>query len=306
LSFDEQKLPAAESWYEQALSHDANSTDALEGLAKIYLSQQQPDKAIARVNAQIARSPTNGAFYYLLGTVEFNKGDLPVAETALEKSAQLNKNDVDAYVKLGQVQAAMGKLDKALSTWSEGARENPKEAALYTASGTVYARQNDLEKAKSSYETALELKPDDPEAANDLAYVLVETDGSLDRALELAQSARRGMPDSPEVADTLGLALYRKGAYGSAIGMFQEAINLAAKSKRAESPAYHYHLGLAYEKAEKPALARQHFDHVLKLDPHYTDAFSFGGVPGVPLAPHRLTNSCNQGSLSFPCPGGQQ
>jgi len=136
----------------------------------------------------------------------------------------------------------------------------------------VYERKHDLEKAKSSYETALELKPDDPEVANNLAYILLETNGDLDRALQLAQSARRSMPQSPEVADTLGLALYRKGIYGSAIGMFEEAIKLGAKNKEAENPTYHYHLGLAYEKDEKPELARQHFEQVLKIDPNYTDA----------------------------------
>jgi tetratricopeptide (TPR) repeat protein len=272
LNFVEQNLPAAEIWYEQALGHDPNSLHALEGLAKVYLSQKRPDKAIARVNAQIARLPANSAFYDLLGTVEFTKGDLPAAETAFEKSAELNKNNVDAYVKLGQVETAMGKLDQALSTWSQAARENPEEAGFYSASGLVYARKHDLEKAKSSYEMALELKPDDPEISNNLAFTLLLTNGNLDRALELARSARRGMPDSPEVADTLGLALYQEGAYESAISMFQEAIKLSAKNKLAENPTYYYQLGLAYEKAAKPALARQHFEHVLKIDPNYTGA----------------------------------
>jgi tetratricopeptide (TPR) repeat protein len=272
LNFEEQNLPAAESWYEQALGHDPNSLDALEGLAKVYLSQKHSDKALARINAQIVRSPKNSAFYDLLGTVEFSKGDSPTAETALEKSVELNKNNVDAIVKLGQVQTAMGNLDQALSTWSEGSRENPREAVFYMVSGSVYERKHDLEKAKSSYETALELKPDDPGISNNLAYVLLETNGDLDRALELAQSARRSMPESPDVADTLGLALYRKGVYESAIGMFEEAIKLSAKNKQAENPTFHYHLGLAYEKAEKPELARQHFERVLKIDPNYSDA----------------------------------
>lgn len=80
------------------------------------------------------------------------------------------------------------------------------------------------------------------------------------------------MPESPEIADTLGWAFYRKGVYQSAIGMFEEAIKLNAKYKQAENPTYHYHLGLAYEKAEKPALARQHFEHALKIDPNYSNA----------------------------------
>lgn len=80
------------------------------------------------------------------------------------------------------------------------------------------------------------------------------------------------MPQSPDVADTLGLVLYRRGLSESAIGLFEEAIKLNARNKQADNPAYHYHLGLAYEKVEKPALARQHFEHALKIDPNYSDA----------------------------------
>jgi len=272
VNFVEQKYPAAESWYEQALSHDANSVEGLSGLAKTYVAQKQTDRAISRINTQIAASPSNSAFYDLLGSVYFSKKDYPDAQTALQKSVQLNKNNVDGYIKLGQTQTAMGALDAALATYAAGSAANPKEAAFYIVSGSVYEKKNDLEKARTAYETALQLKPDDPGASNNLAYVMLETNGNIDTALQLAQNARRAMPESPEVADTLGWALYQKGVYESAISMFQEAIRLTAKDKRGENPTYDYHLGLAYAKTDKPALARQHLEHVLKIDPKYSGA----------------------------------
>ena len=54
--------------------------------------------------------------------------------------------------------------------------------------------------------------------------------------------------------------------------MFQEAIKLSAKNKEPESATYHYHLGLAYARSSQPALARQHLERALKLDPRYSDA----------------------------------
>ncbi len=54
--------------------------------------------------------------------------------------------------------------------------------------------------------------------------------------------------------------------------MFQEAIKLAAKNKESDNAVYHYHLGMAYAKSEQPALARQHLERVLKIDPKYSDA----------------------------------
>jgi tetratricopeptide (TPR) repeat protein len=109
-------------------------------------------------------------------------------------------------------------------------------------------------------------------ASNNLAYVMLQSAGNLDVALSLAQTARQGMPDSASAADTLGWVYYQKGAYKSAIDLFQEALKLGERSKQAENPTVHYHLGLAYQKDNQPTLARQHLERVLKLDPNYSSA----------------------------------
>ena len=90
--------------------------------------------------------------------------------------------------------------------------------------------------------------------------------------MSLAETARRGMPDSPNVADTLGWIYYQKGVYGSAISMLQEALKLQSKQHAPDNPNIHYHLGMAYAKAEKPALARQQLELVLKINPNYSEA----------------------------------
>jgi len=204
--------------------------------------------------------------------VMLSRKDLSGGQAALMKAVELNKNNIDAYGKLCQAQAASGATDQAVVTCNNAIRDNPKDALLYTLLGSVYEARHDLEKAKSAYNSALQIKRDDPAASNNLAYVLLETGGNADLALQMAQTARRGLPTSSNVADTLGWAFYQKGVYQSAIEMFQEAIKLAAKNKEADSPLYHYHLGLAYAKSDQPALARQHLEHVLKLDPKYSDA----------------------------------
>ena len=138
--------------------------------------------------------------------------------------------------------------------------------------GELYEAKQDWGKAKEAYQKALEIKPDNPLASNNLAYVMLETGGNVDVALSLAQTARRGMPDSPNVADTLGWVFYQKGAYKSAIDLFEEALKLAEKNKAPDDPTLHYHLGLAYEKTDRPALAKQHLERVLKINPNYSSA----------------------------------
>jgi tetratricopeptide (TPR) repeat protein len=268
----QQRFSEAESWYKQSLVHDPNSADTLRGLVNIYVAQKQTDKAIAAANAQISVSPNNSAFYDLLGSLLVNKKDYKGSETALKKAVELDKHNADAIATLGRVQSTTGDTDAALETYNNGLKDNPKQASLYILLGGVYENKHDLEKAKSAYQTALQIKRDDPVASNNLAYLLLQTGGNADLALHLAQTARRGLPELSNVADTLGEAFYQKAVYQSAISMFQEAIKLAAKNKEAESAVYHYHLGLAYAKAAQPALAKQHLERVLKIDPKYPDA----------------------------------
>lgn len=272
LSAMQQKYPQAESWYRQALRRDKNSIDALGGLTTIYLSQKQPDKALAAVNQQLSQSPDNSSFYSLLGLVQTNKQDSTSAMAAYKKALELDKNNTDASLKLARLQALSGAFDDALATCNTGIQNNPKEFGFYMLMGSVYENKHDLAKAQSSYERALQVKPDDPFASNNLAYILLETNHNPDLALRLAQTARRGQPELSNVADTLGWAFYQKGIYQSAISMFQEAIRLAAKNKEPESATYHYHLGLAYARAAQPTLAKQHLERVLKINPNYSDA----------------------------------
>jgi len=60
-------------------------------------------------------------------------------------------------------------------------------------------------------------------------------------ALQLAQSARRSLPNESAVADTLGWVYYKKQQYDLAIRELADAAD-----KAPDNPEYQYHLGSAY------------------------------------------------------------
>jgi len=273
LKLAQQQFGDAERSFREALDRDPSSPDALAGLMNTYLAQKQPDKAVAAADAQISKAPNSSPFYDLLGTVLFNnQRDTNGALVALKKSLALDKNNADALSKLGQAQAASGAVDEAIATYQNSLKVNPRQPDLYILTGGLYESQHDWDHAKQMYQKALEINPENPLASNDLAYAILRTGGNVDVALSLAQTARRGMPDSPNAADTLGWIFYQKGAYKSAIDLFQEALKLGEKNKAPEDATVHYHLGLAYEKTDQPKLARQHLQRVLKINPNYSDA----------------------------------
>jgi len=264
----EKKYKEAESYYQQALDRDSNSVDALSGIVNLYLTQKEPDKAIAAVNTQLAKVPNSSAFHDLLGTLLYDhKKDTKGAEAELKKAAELDNKNSDALIKLGRVQAVEGQADQAISTYEQSLKANPRDFRFYILIGELYEYKKDWDHAKDYYQKALGLQPDNALASNNLAYVMLQQGGNIDVALSMAQTARRGMPDSPNVADTLGWAYYQKGVYNTAIDLFKEAVK-----KSPDDPTFHYHLGLAYQKTNQPALAKEHLQRVLTIKPDYSDA----------------------------------
>jgi tetratricopeptide (TPR) repeat protein len=229
--------------YQKALDVDPSNSDALGGLMNAYLAQKQTDLAVAAANAQIAKVPNSSAFYDLLGTVLFNnKKDYAAAETALRKAADLDKKNSDALLKLGQVLNAQGSTDKAIATFQQSLKDNPNEVSFYILLGELYEGQKKWDDARGMYQKALTIQPDNPVASYNLAYVMLQQGGNIDMAISLAQTARRLMPDSPNAADTLGWAYYKKGLYPTAIDLFKEALK-----KVPNDPTFQQHLRQAQQ-----------------------------------------------------------
>ncbi len=74
---------------------------------------------------------------------------------------------------------------------------------------------------------------------NNLAYLYGESGENLDRALEVASSVYRKLPDNPDVADTLGWLYVITKNYSEAEPYLQKAID-----KKPDTPAIIYHMGV--------------------------------------------------------------
>ncbi len=268
----QKQYPEALKFYQLALDKDPASSDALQGVMNTYLAQKQPDQAVAAAKTQIAKSPNVSGFYDLLGTALFSKKDFSGAAAAFHKAIDLDKNNSDALLKLGQAQAAAGSASQALATYKQSIKDHPREISFYILAGMMDESQDNFDEAKSMYQQALNIQPDEPLASNNLAYLMLQHGGNVDVALNMAQTARRGNPDVSQFADTLGYAYLQKGVYRSAIDMFQESLRLNEKAGAPDDPGVHYHLGLAYQKANQPVQARQQFERALKISPNNAEA----------------------------------
>jgi cellulose synthase operon protein C len=81
-------------------------------------------------------------------------------------------------------------------------------------------------------------------------------------ALTLAQAARKGLPNLPNSADTLGWAYYRTGAFSAAAPLLETAVKSAP-----DDQTYRYHLGRTYLKLLDKTRAKAELEKAISLDP---------------------------------------
>jgi tetratricopeptide (TPR) repeat protein len=260
----QKRYPEAEKLFQQALALDPNFVEALDGLVQMDMDEKQPAVAVRLVEAQIAKEPGNGAYEVTLGKLEAQAKDYGKAEAAAAKAVDLNGKDLAALQLLGEMQEAEGKPDQAILTLEQAIAVSPDDPFGYSEIGQIEDSRGNWQQAQTWYQKALQVRPDYPLAANNLAYIMLQHNLGADMALSLAQAARRGLPDSPEVNDTLGWAYYEKGVYGSAVTQLQEAVK-----NNPRNPSYHYHLGLAYAKLGDRAKARTELQHILETNPDF-------------------------------------
>jgi len=264
----QKKYPEAEKLFEQALEKDPNWVEALGGLTKLYAEQKQPlSKSLARVSAQVAKAPQNDGYVVMLGQFQAQSGDLKTAKSTLERALSMNKNNSAAMLLLAQIEIGSGAVNEAAANYERLVQTNPRSALPLVMLGTLEESRGNQDKAQQLYQKALDIQPDHPLAANNLAYLLMQRGGNLDVALSLAQAARRGMPENPNVADTLGWAYYLKGVYGSARDLLEEAAQ-----KDPGNSTVQYHLGLTYDKTSQPDKANAHLKKALELSPNGPNA----------------------------------
>jgi tetratricopeptide (TPR) repeat protein len=255
----EQKWPEAEKAFEDALKLNPRYTPALGQLAGLWVSRNQPAKALARVQDYIARYPDDARGHYLLGELELHAKRYDEAESALTRATELDPGMAAAYVQLGSLQRQRGNLDAALARYQKALSLQPKSTALTIMVGDLYQAKGDLATAGQYYQTALTMDSGSGVAANDLAWVDAVQNKDLDNALMLAQKAKQLLPDADAVSDTLAWVYYKKGIYGAAIPLLQECVG--------KSPAhtvYHYHLGMALLANGEKAQGREQLQAALK------------------------------------------
>jgi len=155
-----------------------------------------------------------------------------------------------------------GKAGEARSALEDLARQYPKDPDLYLFLAIALLRLRDPQAAELDIRQALALKPDHVEARTLLAWIESEIRGDFASAIKEYAEVVRLRPDLPEAYNNLGVAQKRKAELDSAAASFDQALALKPDYSAALS-----NRGWVFAEQNKWPEARRDFERALKIDP---------------------------------------
>jgi tetratricopeptide (TPR) repeat protein len=252
---------AARNAYMRALELDSMQLEAAQGLTRLDFAAGKNVEALSRVEAILGRAPRDERVVLFAATAYAAARDFQKTEQLLTALITDQPHADGAYTQLGRVYLQQQKLDAARKLFETIAARQERPIGPLTVLGTIAMMQDRTADARTAFERVLQLDPKAPVAANNLAWIYLESGGSLEMALHLAETARQALPQSADVHDTLGWAHFKKNDVPRAIETLRRAVEL-----RPDNATSVYHLALAYEKAGTPTEARQMMKRYLTLD----------------------------------------
>jgi tetratricopeptide (TPR) repeat protein len=236
-----------------------NMPDILRSLLRLEATTGRIGLSAERIRSAVEAEPNNGRLALLEGRVALVENDHEAAEAAFKRAVELDPDDAVAYQHLASFYRQTDRLDESIETYQRSLEQNPDSARLNERLAILFEFSGNREKAMEHYERAISLDSSLGESKNNLAYLLAENEGDLDRALDLAQEAKALLPDNPNTADTLGWVLFKRGIPSAAIGYLREAMAGFSGDDDALGIVSH-HLALAYEANEQPDKALETLD----------------------------------------------
>ncbi len=246
-----------------ALEGKPDNAEVLAALVQVDARDGKIADSYARIRAARDANPRDASLQVLYGELSLAAKRPDEAEAAFRRAIEVDPNSLRAYTSLAGVFVATGRLPEAITTYEAALEQNPKSGQLHLLVASLLEVGGRLEEAMQHYEAAIEVDPELAVAKNNLAYLMAERGKDLDRALDLAQEAKAGLPDNPNAADTLGWVLYKKKVPGAAIGYLREAIG-GLSPEDPNLPLVLHHLALAYEANEESEQAIQALEQAVQ------------------------------------------
>jgi predicted Zn-dependent protease len=198
-------------------------------LAALEARQGKPEKALEMLEVNKGKDPQLLARYAYL---QLELRDGAGARKSFEQLAQAAGENVEVKLGLAAAEALAGDIAGALERYRRLRETNPNEVRAHLQAAALLDEQGKAEEALALYESALQLDPNQPVVLNNLAWLLLKAKTNPQRALELAQRAKRITRQSAEVDGTLAQAFAATGLHRNALAVYEEMLSYVPPAER--------------------------------------------------------------------------
>jgi tetratricopeptide (TPR) repeat protein len=157
---------------------------------------------------------------------------------------------------------ADGKAAEARATFEELIRQYPQAADLHLFLGISLLRLREPQAAEAAVKKALSIDPNHVEARTLLGWIDSEIRGDFDAAVKEYSKVVELRPDLPEAYNNLGVAQKRKGDLAQAADSFSNALKLKPDYSAAVS-----NRGWVLAEQDQWSDARREFERALAINP---------------------------------------
>jgi len=185
--------------------------------------------------------------------------------TSVIAASQASHPDSRLALLDGQISMLRGDRAHGLFILKNWLSDHPSDVAVRQAYADALMQEKDNAGALAQYEIILKSRNDIPEVLNNTAWLVKDTD--LGRALTLATKAMQLQPNSPDISDTLGMLLMKKGDAKGALTVLQQAHTIEPSSGEIS-----YHLALVLSSLGRKSDAKQLIQKALAKDENFADA----------------------------------
>jgi len=261
LQVSAKNYPGAAYSLEKALSTAPNFLPAMVLMTEVELLQAEPAKAEKRARDIVALYPKRAVGNGLLGDIALSRNQTAQALDFFKRAHQLEPT-TGSFLKLFGALNSQGDGRPALQLAQSWVKAHPNDAVAHRVLADAFARAGQLAAAKLAYGNLLKLTPDDGDALNNLANVLM-----LQKDPEAVAVAERAIAKSPNhygAIDTLGWALFQSGKTDRALQLLRDA-----RLRQPASPVIRYHLAVVLAQTGRRTEAREELEAALKMSQNF-------------------------------------
>ena len=215
---DSTALATARDALEAVRRRDPNDVQSFLTLGRIYLDQNQPQKAAEVFRELINNVPQQRMAYALLVEALMQSNQQAEAEKALVEILSFDPGSLEARLTLADLQGRRNDSRAVLETLRGAPEEVRDDPRLKRQIAWALYQNGDLDEALSTVESLAGESPDS-NALSLLKGLILGAQGRNDEAIVLLGKVREAQPKDPAVALSLSRVMQRAGRRGEAAAL---------------------------------------------------------------------------------------